>query len=826
MGAAVHFDYHGNNLVWSQAVLTDAQGYYVFEHIPAAGFYYSWTDPEREQGAKGLGGVVAEDLHIGSRLLCKKHNFSVQPGDRLVQDLTFEGSVTLAGKVVDVATGSPVPNMELRLLIETGQRYLDTQDVLADANGHFETAVAPGSKVRFSFEESRSKGSYLMDSQWRRQNGYNPEFRQAVTEDILDLKFKIKMIPVHPLTRRVVDANGTVIANAPIYMHADVPSAKTDESGVFTLKTAFSERAFDLYAESTDQKLAGIVHLPVGAKQAEIKVAPTKAFVGQVSNADGLPAGNLTFYLDLRLNDDNIYRVRREPTTDEAGAFTAANLCARATYYAWWSSDNDENRDYDYGNATIDLSMLDAQGQFQLPGVRTGSDGPEFFLFVGDNWFRRIPVTKPGNQEFEFILAPQVGDRVPDISMQDIATNQSVSLSSLRGGIVYLEFWATWCGPCKIPMVKLNHVARKRYKDWDGRVHILATSIDDSVEIIQHYVAQRGWNVVRHLWAGAESDNGFKSKVAQAFGLRGVPNGHFSQPVAKIVSNPIQIKILPKTGSSPERGIFFQSHLEYNKEIEIDLAPRGAKYLHTPTIRPRTIVFAKTQKDISATLKVTGRTSPKTKWETSLELLDYNGNVLATDQLVKQTSGVKTLDALLTKGASRKAFKQRFHFKGHGLIKATSFRITIAPDKRLGRHGEFDRRGDWGKPVAGSQCRIRSNKISPIHIESVIKNTGSYVFSINKTQERCELCVDGQWYRHKSINNNYVSFGPKNEYGNIAVTMDNNWYRKTDHQLLDLKPGKNTIQLAFAAKSNHKKPIPLVWFLSNEIEIEIPVHSD
>ena len=178
---------------------------------------------------------------------------------------------------------------------------------------------------------------------------------------------------------------------------------------------------------------------------------------------------------------------------------------------------------------------LTARGQFQLPGVRTGADGPEFFLFVGENWFRRIHITGKGHQEFEFTLAPQVGDRVPDVSMLDIATNRSVSLRSLREGIIYLEFWATWCGPCKIPMVKLNQVARRRCESWDGRVHILAASIDDSAEIVQNYVTRRAWTAVRHLWAGDETKDGFDSQTARAFGLRGVPTAMLIDANGRIV---------------------------------------------------------------------------------------------------------------------------------------------------------------------------------------------------------------------------------------------------------------------------------------------------
>jgi len=101
-----------------------------------------------------------------------------------------------------------------------------------------------------------------------------------------------------------------------------------------------------------------LAHFKPGATSATITVEPTREFSGEVTNTGGLPAENLKFYMDLRLNGDNIYRVRREPTTDADGKFTAKNLCPQASMYAWWHSDNEDNRDYDYGNADIDLSKL------------------------------------------------------------------------------------------------------------------------------------------------------------------------------------------------------------------------------------------------------------------------------------------------------------------------------------------------------------------------------------------------------------------------------------------------------------------------------------
>jgi protocatechuate 3,4-dioxygenase beta subunit len=361
--AVVQYTYagRGNKWVWNDFALTDAQGHYTFDHAPAAGFYYSWMmNPESEQEARGIAGVVAQDLRVGSKLLCKAKGFIIKPGDRLEQDLSFEEGVTLAGKVIDVGTSKPVPNMEMQLATVTGQRDIASQYVLVDANGHFKVTVPVGSEVSYHFYRSRSKNIYLMDEEWRRRGGAGPEdFLWDVTEDNLDVKFKVKLVPLQPLTGRVMDVKGMAVPHAIVYMHGDLPYARADHSGDFTLKAAFADRDFDLYVESEDKTQAGLAHLKPGTDWAKIVLAPTQTFTGQVTTPEGQPVRNLAFYLELRLNKDGISRVRCKSTTDQNGTFTAMHLFPNASYHAWWSSNNVETRDYAYGNASINLSALD-----------------------------------------------------------------------------------------------------------------------------------------------------------------------------------------------------------------------------------------------------------------------------------------------------------------------------------------------------------------------------------------------------------------------------------------------------------------------------------
>jgi cytochrome c biogenesis protein CcmG/thiol:disulfide interchange protein DsbE len=55
---------------------------------------------------------------------------------------------------------------------------------------------------------------------------------------------------------------------------------------------------------------------------------------------------------------------------------------------------------------------------------------------------------------------PKNGEPAPDFTLQDLK-GRSVQLSSLKGRAVLLNFWATWCGPCKIEMPWLVDLQKK-----------------------------------------------------------------------------------------------------------------------------------------------------------------------------------------------------------------------------------------------------------------------------------------------------------------------------------------------------------------------------
>ncbi len=71
--------------------------------------------------------------------------------------------------------------------------------------------------------------------------------------------------------------------------------------------------------------------------------------------------------------------------------------------------------------------------------------------------------------------------------------NQTISLSSLKGKVVFINFWATWCAPCLAEMPNLNEL----YHQFKDNTHIvfITVEMDGNKEGAQKLFATKQWNL-------------------------------------------------------------------------------------------------------------------------------------------------------------------------------------------------------------------------------------------------------------------------------------------------------------------------------------------
>jgi len=80
----------------------------------------------------------------------------------------------------------------------------------------------------------------------------------------------------------------------------------------------------------------------------------------------------------------------------------------------------------------------------------------------------------------------QTNAKAPDFTLKDVQ-GSNVSLSSLKGKVVLLNFWASWCPPCKAEMPSMNTLYKEiRAKGFE----IVAVSTDNSLSPIKEFLAK------------------------------------------------------------------------------------------------------------------------------------------------------------------------------------------------------------------------------------------------------------------------------------------------------------------------------------------------
>ncbi len=83
--------------------------------------------------------------------------------------------------------------------------------------------------------------------------------------------------------------------------------------------------------------------------------------------------------------------------------------------------------------------------------------------------------------------AVEVGKPAPDFELQNIQ-GETVRLSDYRGKPVLVNFWATWCAPCKLEMPNFQ----KYYAKYPGQFEILAIEYGEPQDTVERFVEDMG----------------------------------------------------------------------------------------------------------------------------------------------------------------------------------------------------------------------------------------------------------------------------------------------------------------------------------------------
>ncbi len=136
-------------------------------------------------------------------------------------------------------------------------------------------------------------------------------------------------------------------------------------------------------------------------------------------------------------------------------------------------------------------------------------------------------------------FAPFIGKPSPDFVNYENYKGGTTSLKDLRGKYVYVDLWATWCGPCKAEIPFLKEVEKEYH---DKNIEFVSISVDNgrgfkgnSMEL-----AKEGWkNMIKEKELGGiqlMSDKDWKSDFVTGFNVRGIPRFILIDPKGNVVS--------------------------------------------------------------------------------------------------------------------------------------------------------------------------------------------------------------------------------------------------------------------------------------------------
>lgn len=209
-------------------------------------------------------------------------------------------------------------------------------------------------------------------------------------------------------------------------------------------------------------------------------------------------------------------------------------------YFALGEADSVEQRRIIKRVGAIDQTI----SRYRLDNIRNGKPTRhrliELFFIRTDlaqdtlkALFEKFPMqlktTRHGRAIADYLAnkKPVAGMMAADVSAKD-KNGKTIHLSDYRGKYVLLEFWASWCGPCRYE----NPVLVKTYEEYHPKgLEILAISIDANRESWLTAVVKD-----KLPWTNISDQNGYYGKAVAAYHVRAIPQNFLIGPDGAIIA--------------------------------------------------------------------------------------------------------------------------------------------------------------------------------------------------------------------------------------------------------------------------------------------------
>lgn len=149
------------------------------------------------------------------------------------------------------------------------------------------------------------------------------------------------------------------------------------------------------------------------------------------------------------------------------------------------------------------------------------------FIFKINDQNMRAQLLKEYSNSLDFMANANVGKEAPVFNLPD-TSGQMHNLQSFRGKVVFVDLWASWCGPCKREMPLLK-ILNDEYSS-SGKLQIISIAVNDAdgKDSRLKFINQHGFN-----WLQLEDQDGF---VSRKYRVGGIPRFILIDKEGKILS--------------------------------------------------------------------------------------------------------------------------------------------------------------------------------------------------------------------------------------------------------------------------------------------------